>query len=93
MKDWLINFGLKTFGPSAARGAVLGIAGWLMARENLLSAFGVVSDAAAHTTIIYWDKVSLALIAALPAIGAGLIKVTQRQTEKAIQPKTEETPK
>lgn len=86
MKDWLINVGLKTFGPSAIRGGVLGLAGWLMARENLLSVFGVVSDATAHTTTIYWDKLSIALIAALPAIGAGLIKVTQQ----TIQSKTEE---
>lgn len=93
MKDWLINFGLKTFGPSAVRGAILGLAGWLMARENLLTAFGIVSDAAAHTTTLHWDQLSLGVIALLPAIGAGLIKVTQKQTTQAIQPKTEETPK
>jgi hypothetical protein len=95
MKNWLIEVGLKTMGPSAVRGAILGIAGWLLAREGALSAFGIISDAAAHTTTIYWDKVSIALIAALPAIGAAVIKMTQHQGTQVIQNVTqpkEETP-
>ena len=80
MKDWLINIGVKTAGPSAVRGAILGLSGWLIAKNGLLSAYGVVSDAAAHTTTIYWDKCSIAIVAALPAILAGVIKLTQHQT-------------
>jgi len=79
MKDWLLNVGLKTFGPSALRGAILGIAGWLMARGNMLSSFGIVSDAAAQTTTIHWQQLSIAVIAAFPAVLAGLIKMTQHQ--------------
>ena len=97
MKKWLIEVGLKTFGPSAIRGAVLGIAGWLMAKGGMLEPFGIVSDAALNITTIYWDKLSIALVAVIPAIGAGLIKVTQKQgtevAQKVLPQKTEEPPK
>lgn len=75
MKDWLLEVGLKTFGPSAVRGAVLGVAAWLLAKNGALAHFGVISDAATHTLTIHWDQLSTASIAALPAILAGVIKV------------------
>ena len=93
MKEWLLEVGVKTFGPSAIRGAILGISGWLLAKEGALSAFGIVSDAAAHTTIIYWDRLSMALIVGLPAIIAGVIKATQHQATQIITKPKEEAPK
>lgn len=95
MKDWLIEAGLKTFGPSAIRGAVLGISGWLLVRSDMLDKFGIVSDAAQHITTIHWDKLSMAAIAALPAILAGAIKLMQYHGTQAVQAVTQpkgETP-
>ena len=77
LRALLLQLGLQQFGPSAVRGIILGAAGWLLVRNGALSAYGIVSDAAAHTTIIYWDKLSVATIAALPAIIAGIIKLIQ----------------
>jgi hypothetical protein len=96
MKNWLVEVGVKTFGPSAVRGAVLGIAGWLMAKEGMLAPFGIVSDAVAKTTTIYWEQLSAAIILGLPALIAGIVKLTQREGEKVVtkvtQPKPEGTP-
>ena len=92
VKDWLLEVGVKTFGPSAIRGAILGISGWLLAKEGVLSSFGIVSDATAHTTTIFWDKLSVALIVGLPAIIAGVIKTTQHQATQLITKPTEEKP-
>src|SRR5262245_41349917 len=50
LKVWLVEVGVKKMGPSAIRGAILGLFGWLMTKEGLLASFGIVSDATAHTT-------------------------------------------
>jgi hypothetical protein len=84
MKEWLMEVVVKKMGPSALRGAVLGVFGWLMARQGLLDSFGVVSDAANHTTTVYWDKLSTALIVALPALLAAVIKLVNHHTETAL---------
>lgn len=62
-------------GPSAIRGAILGISGWLIAKDGLLSQYGVISDSVAHTTTIYWDKLDMALVLAVPAVLAAVIKM------------------
>lgn len=85
MKDWLMEVGVKTFGPSAIRGAILGVSGWLLMKNNALAPFGIVSDAAQHLTTIYWDKLSVAAITALPAIIAGAVKMVQHQGTQVIQ--------
>lgn len=90
MKTWLLEVGLKTFGPSAIRGAVLGIGTFIAAKAGMLSAFGVMYDSATHILTVNLDHLQLALVALIPAIGAGLIKATQTTATKAIQPKTEE---
>lgn len=90
LKTWLIEMGIKTAGPSAIRGAILGISAWFMAKDNMLSAYGIVSNATLHTTTIYWDKVSVALILGLPAAIAAVIKVTNTHAAAAIKPS--ETP-
>lgn len=84
LKTWALEIGIKKLGPSAIRGAVLGIASWLIAKDGLLSSYGIVSDAAAHTTTIHWDQVSTALIVGLPAIIAAVIKLTQHTTTAVI---------
>lgn len=84
VKTWFMEIGLRQLMPSAIRAAVLGVASWLIAREGMLSAYGIVSDAAARTTTIHWDAVSSALIVGLPAIIAMVIKLTQHTTTAAI---------
>lgn len=84
IKSWLINVGLKEIGPSAIRGVILGASGWLAMRNGLLSNFGVVSDAASHTTTIHWDQLSIVAIAGLPAIGAAVIKILNYHASAAI---------
>ena len=85
LKAWAIEVVIKQGGPSACRGVVLGVSAWLLAKEGILSSFGVVSNAAAHTTTIFWDKVSMALIAGLPALIAAVVKMTQHHGEDAIK--------
>ena len=75
LKAWLVQIGIKRLGPSAIRGAILGLSGWLMAKGGMLESFGIISDAAAHTTTIYWDKMNDGLILLLPAIMAAVIKL------------------
>jgi hypothetical protein len=82
--DWLEKVGLTQFGPSAVRGAILGIAGWLLTKNGMLSHWGIVSDAAAHTTTIYWNELSVAAIAGLPAVIAGVVKLLQYHGTNAI---------
>lgn len=91
IKGWLLEVGLKKLGPSAIRGAVLGLSGWLIAREGLLAPFGIVSDAVTHTTTIYWDRLNLALIASFPALLAAAIKLVNHQAVQAL-PKPQDTP-
>jgi hypothetical protein len=84
MKNWLIQLAIKELGPSAIRAAILGILGWLITKSSILSAWGVVSDVSTHTTVIYWDKVSSALIVGLPIILAVVIKFLHRGTADAV---------
>jgi hypothetical protein len=84
LKTWAIEIGLKKLGPSAIRAAILGIASWLIARDGLLTSYGIVSDAAARTTTIHWDAVSSALIVGLPAVIAVIVKLTQHTTTAAV---------
>lgn len=91
-KDWLLEAGLKTAGPSAIRGSILGIVGWLAMKQNFLMGLGIVTDPTEHITIIHWDQLSTWAIAALPAVAAGLIKLFQHtgttiMTNKGDQPK------
>jgi hypothetical protein len=84
LKTWIIEIAVKKLGPSAIRAMVLGAASWFIARENLLSAYGIVSDAAAHTTTIHWDQVSSALIVGLPAVIAVIVRLTQHTTAAVV---------
>lgn len=84
LKVWFLQVAVKQLGPSAIRAAVLGAASWFIARQGILAGYGIVSDAAARTTTVYWDKVSDALIVGLPAIIAIVIKLTQHTTVAAV---------
>lgn len=83
MKDWLIEVVVQKGGPSAIRGAVLGLIGWLAVKENIIP--GVHTDTATHITTIAWDQVSAWAIAGLPAITAAVIKMFQHQTQTIIK--------
>lgn len=83
-KEWLLEVAVKKMGPSAVRGAILGVSGWLIAKQGLLSAYGVLSDSTAHTTTIYWDKLNMALVLALPAGLGAVIKMLNHQGNEII---------
>lgn len=85
LKGWLINVAIKKFGPSAIRGAILGLGGWLAAKEGLLSTFGIIYDKATHILTINLDTLSVIGVAALPAIGAGVIKVLNHEGGEAVK--------
>lgn len=70
LKAWLV----ETWGPSAIRGAVLGLFGILIAHTEILSKFGIVSDAAAQTTTIHWKVASNVIVPIVIAVLAGFIK-------------------
>lgn len=86
MKAWLIEVALKKMGPSAIRGAILGAFGWLLTRQDMLAPFGIMSDATAHTTIIDWDKLNAAVIVALPALIAAVIKMVNHHADQIVTP-------
>jgi len=82
MKDWLTNVMLQKFGPSAVRGGILGVVGWLAAKSGALAHWGVTIQG--HIVSVDGDKVSMAVIAGLPALAAGLIKVVQHHATATI---------
>lgn len=84
LQTWIVEVLIKKLGPSAIRGGILGIMGWIMTRNGMLAQFGVVSDMATHTTTIHWDTLSTWLIAGLPAITAAGIKLFQHHTGAVI---------
>ena len=91
LKEWVIEVAVKKLAGSAIRAAALGILGWLMVRNDLLVTWGIVSDAAAHTTTIYWDKLSGALIVGLPALIAIVIKLFQHTATSVVKGQSEGT--
>lgn len=92
LKGWLINVAIKKFGPSAVRGAILGLGGWLAAKEGLLSAFGIVYDKTSHILTINLDSLSMLAVAGLPALGAGVIKVLNHHADVVAAPLVAKTP-
>ena len=85
LKTWVIDVLIKKFGPSAVRGAVLGIASWLVAKHEMLAPLGIVYDAATHILTVNLDTLSVWGVAAIPAIGAGVIKVLNHHTDEAVK--------
>lgn len=83
MKEWLMEVGLKTMGPSAIRGGILGIVAWLIAKQGLLTSYGV--STVGHITTVDWDKASIALIAGLPALIAAVIKMFNYHGQKTLE--------
>ncbi len=84
-KGWLFETGFKVFGPAAIRGAILGLSGWFMVRSNVFEQIGIISDKQAHVTIINWDQLAIGLIALIPALLAGVIKLTHVEAKKTIE--------
>ena len=84
LKEWLINVAIKKFGPSAIRGAILGLGSFLAAKEGLLSTFGIVYDKTSHILTVNLDTLSLLGVAALPAVGAGVIIVLNHHADEAV---------
>jgi hypothetical protein len=87
MKDLLIRWGLQEAGPSAVRGAILGAAAWLAAKNGMLEPFGI--QTINGVTTIVWAKVSIAAIAGLPAIAAALIKLFQYHGTNVVKSMTQ----
>lgn len=86
IKLWLIEVGIKKFGPSAVRGAILGIGGWVVAKEGILAPLGILYDQTTHILTIHLDTLSIWAVAGLPALGAGLIKVANHHADQAAAP-------
>lgn len=73
MKDFLVRLGLHVAAPSAVRGAILGIVGFMALKNGWVP--GVTTNAATHVTTIAWSKVSDWAIAGLPALTAAVLKL------------------
>lgn len=86
LKQWAIEVAIKKMGPSAIRGAILGIFSWVLAKQGTLSAFGIVADQATHTITIYLDQLSMFLIAGLPAVLAAGIKMVNHHADEVVLP-------
>jgi hypothetical protein len=80
-QTWLTEVVISKGGPSAIRGAIVGISGWLILKSSILANYGVVSDATAHTTTISWDKLNAALILLLPGILAAITKILSQHVQ------------
>ena len=91
LKEWFVNVGVQQMGPSAIRGSILGIIGWLVMKDNLIP--GIHTDAATHITTIAWDTVSTWAIAGLPAVTAAVIKLLNYHGAQAVNQIKGETPK
>lgn len=85
LKGWLINVVIKKFGPSAVRGAILGLTGFLAARHELLAPLGIVYTQTTNILTIDFNIMSIWAVAALPAIGAGIIKILNHQSNEAVK--------
>lgn len=85
LKVWFIEIAIKKFGPSAVRGAVLGLGSWVAAKEGLLAPVGIIYDTATHILTINLDTLSIWAVAGLPAIGAGLIKVLNHKGNEVVK--------
>lgn len=85
LKVWAIEVGIKKFGPSAVRGAILGLTGFLAARHELLAPLGIVYTQATNILTIDFNVMSIWAVAALPAIGAGVIKILNHQGNEAVK--------
>lgn len=85
IKEWFIEVAVKKMGPSAIRGAILGLAGWLVTKEGLLTPLGILYDQATHIITINLDMVSLWAIAGLPAIGGAVIKMLNHQGNVVVE--------
>jgi hypothetical protein len=54
-KLWLVNVGLKKMGPSLIRAAVAWAVAVVAAHQGMLTTFGVIYDASAHTLTLHID--------------------------------------
>jgi hypothetical protein len=86
LKSWLFEVGVKKMGPSAIRGAILGIFGWILAKQGALATFGIIADQATHTITIHLDQLNMVLIAGLPAVLAAAIKMFNHQANEVVLP-------
>lgn len=80
IKSWII----ETWGPSAIRGAVLGIGGILIAHAAVMAKFGVFYDAATHIVTIHLTTLSDFIIPIAVGIVAGFIKTGHVTLTKTI---------
>ncbi len=86
LKQWMVEVAVKKMGPSAIRGAIIGIFSWILAKQGALAAFGIVADQATHTVTIHLDQLSMVLIAGLPAALAAAIKMVNHHADEVVLP-------
>ena len=94
-KGWLLDVLIKKAGPSAIRGALLGLGGWIAAKSGILGTFGVAYDSAHQIITLDLNTLNIALVALLPAVGAAAIKILNHHADTATTAilKPQETPK
>ena len=79
IKSYLMEYIIKTGGPSAIRNVVQCVVAYLIVHGNALASWGIVT--AAHVTTIDWSLAGVKLIALLPAIAAAIKIGQQHATE------------
>lgn len=80
-----MDVAIKKFGPSAIRGAILGLCGLLAARSEILAPMGIIYDQATRVLTVHFDQVSLWAMLLLPAVGAGAIKVLNHHSKEVVK--------
>lgn len=92
LKKWLLEVGLKQMGPSAIRGVILFIIGWLGAHAGILDKIGGHYDPASHLVTLNLDALQTWLEGAgLTAGSAALIKMFQYHATQML-PSKDDTP-
>lgn len=81
IKQYFIEVIVKKMAPSFLRGAILGVLGWVLAKQGALVSFGIIADQATHTITIHLDQLNMALVAGLPAALAAVIKLVNHHAD------------
>jgi hypothetical protein len=91
MKDWLIQVGIKKFGPSAIRAAVAAFIAFVVANRGMLESFGVFYDDVTNILTIHLNTATSGIILFTMASIGGLVKVLNHPKE-IVAPKKQEEP-
>ena len=83
-KLWLVNVGLKQMGPSLIRAAVAWAIALVAAHQGMLTTFGVVYDATAHTLTLHIDTLQGWLLGGGLGLVTAFLTAAQHHTTATI---------